>query len=88
MNAADLTLYHFQSCPYCMFVRSEVEQLGLVLAMKDTRLDKSAYAELLQGGGSRTVPCLRIKGDNPDGSDRWMYESRDIVRFLHEQFAG
>ena len=88
ISAEDLTLYHFQSCPYCMYVRDELGKMGLHIAMKDTRLDKNAYAELIQGGGSRTVPCLRIKGKGRDGADQWMYESRDIVQFLQEQFKS
>lgn len=36
--------------------------------------------ELVEQGGKRTVPCLRI--DNNDGSSQWMYESKDIVAYL------
>jgi glutathione S-transferase len=40
---------------------------------------------LIEGGGRRTVPCLRIDGD--DGQRVWMYESADIVAWLEERFA-
>ncbi len=36
-------------------------------------------AELVQGGGKKQVPCLRI--EQADGP-QWMYESNDIIRYL------
>lgn len=37
-------------------------------------------AELIEGGGSGQVPCLRI--ESGDGQVRWMYESDDIIAYL------
>ena len=34
------------------------------------------------GGGSTTVPCLRIRRD---GQEEWMYESLDIIDYLRNK---
>ena len=47
--------------------------------------DREAFVELVGGGGSPTVPCLRIKGSS--GDVRWLYESLDIIAFLKERYA-
>jgi len=40
--------------------------------------------DLRVGGGSTTVPCLRIQSD---GQVRWMYESLDIIEYLREKLV-
>lgn len=75
-----MTLYHFASCPYCLMVRREVQNLNLEIPLKDIRLDGNAFNELMKGGGDSMVPCLLIEREN--GEVEWMYESVDIVRFL------
>ncbi|MCB1874439.1 MAG: glutathione S-transferase N-terminal domain-containing protein [Chromatiales bacterium] len=81
---AQLTLYQFGSCPYCIRVRRAISRLQLNIVCKDTLGDMQAHSELLQGGGSSQVPCLRI--DGPDGDCHWLYESADIVAYLEERF--
>ena len=39
--------------------------------------------ELIEQGGKRTVPCLRIEEHN---EVTWLYESSDIVKYL-ERFV-
>jgi glutathione S-transferase len=41
--------------------------------------------ELLNGGGRKTVPCLRI--EDSSGSVQWMYESGDIIAYLQRKFG-
>lgn len=53
--------------------------------MKNIHRDPGAREELLAGGGRGMVPCLRT--DRPDGTSTWMYESRDIVRHLRDQYT-
>lgn len=81
---ARLTLYHFGSCPYCVRVRRAISRLQLSITLRDTLGDPQARSELIQGGGSTQVPCLRIEGT--DGHAHWMYESADIVAYLEERF--
>lgn len=71
----DIILYHFEACPYCIKVRDYLEQQGIQIPMKDTRLDEAAYQELIQIGGSSQVPCLVIDG-------KALYESDDIIEWF------
>jgi glutaredoxin len=73
------TLYQYDSCPYCALVRRYIADAGLDIPMKDTLRDPQARRELITGGGSPMVPCLRIE---QNGTVRWMYESRDIIAYL------
>ncbi len=75
-----LALYHSQSCPFCAFVRSAIDRLGLDIELREI-FDEPRYRdELIEARGRATVPVLRIT--SPDGVERWMPESRDIVRYL------
>lgn len=78
-----LSLYHFDSCPYCARVRRAVSDLGLEVQLVDIHRDPSAQAELVAATGRPTVPVLHI-----EEGDVWMPESGDIVRFLYERFGN
>ena len=79
-------LFQYDACPFCYRVRRFLKQAGIDIPLRDTLHDPRAYAELLAGGGSGTVPCLRIEG--ADASVRWLYESADIIEYLRHQFAN
>jgi glutaredoxin len=81
----DLALYQFATCPFCIKVRQEMRRLSLTIEQRDARNDARHRDELLQGGGSAQVPCLRIAG--ADGGSRWLYESADIVQYLRDRFG-
>ncbi|EKR72896.1 glutathione S-transferase N-terminal domain-containing protein [Leptospira noguchii] len=74
-----MKLYHFQSCPYCSYVRDEFQKMGLV-PEKDYELIEASRGtpgreKVIQLGGKSQVPFL------VDGDIR-MYESRDIVKYV------
>ncbi len=75
-----LTLYHMPGCPYCVKTRKSIKPLKLKIQLKDTYQNPRYRQELTKGGGKHQVPCLRIAHSN--GKIQWLYESRDIVRFL------
>jgi glutaredoxin len=79
------TLYQYDSCPFCARVRRYLAEAGIDMPMKDTLRDPAARRELVEGGGSSMVPCLRIERD---GAVRWMYESLDIIAYLREHAAA
>lgn len=82
--ARKFTLYHFRTCPYCLTSRRAIDRLNINIALRDIRLDDSAYDELIAGGGRQTVPCLRID----EGEQyTWLYESGDIIRYLQRRFT-
>ena len=75
-----LALYHSRSCPFCALVTSAIDRLGLDVELREI-FDEPRYREqLVEARGRATVPVLRIT--SPDGEERWMPESRDIVRYL------
>ena len=81
---AGLALYEFRACPFCVRVRRVIRRLGLNIETRDARHDPRWRHELREQGGRYQVPCLRIEQE--DGSVRWMYESKDIGRYLEERF--
>ncbi len=78
-----MSLYQFHTCPFCVKVRRQIRRLGLNIELRDARQPDIAK-QLVDGGGKRKVPCLRITSD---GQDQWMYESNDINAFLQEKFG-
>ena len=79
-----LTLYQFATCPFCIKVRRAMARLSLNIEKRDAQFDPRSREELLQGGGQLKVPCLKIT--EADGQARWMYESDDIIGYLHKRF--
>lgn len=84
-QTAKMALYQFQGCPFCIKVRRTMHKLNLPIQTLDVNKNKVAEQELMDGGGRRTVPCLRIEKE--DGSVQWMYESSDIISYLESRFA-
>lgn len=84
MRAEQLVLYHYDNCPYCGRVERTLATLNLHIAKKDILEDPVAMRELLAARGLKTVPVLLINND--DGSQTWIPESSDIVRFLQREF--
>ncbi|MBV1920168.1 MAG: glutathione S-transferase N-terminal domain-containing protein [Pseudomonadales bacterium] len=79
-NVANLSLYHYQSCPYCAVTRKALSQLDIDVVQRDVMQQPKYRSELMTGGGKTQVPCLRIEGE--DGKVSWMYESGDIIKYL------
>ena len=84
-EAKSLALYQFHACPFCIKVRRVLHVLNVPVPLKDAQKDKVAELELVQKGGKRQVPCLRIREE--DGSERWLYESKAIIDYLQTRFG-
>ena len=80
----NLSLYQFQSCPFCVKVRRHIHQLNLPIELRDAKNNAQFRTELAEGGGRIKAPCLRIE---ENGNVQWMYESNDIIAYLQERFA-
>lgn len=80
-----LALYYFDGCPFCGMVRSKIDQLGIDVELRDVMQDSEHRDDLVQARGRATVPVLRIM--SLEGEDRWMPESRDIIRYLQQTYA-
>lgn len=60
-------------------------RLSLTIELRNTQHMTEHRQTLLAQGGSPKVPCLKISND--DGSVKWLYESKDIVHYLQQEFA-
>ncbi|MBU2955938.1 glutaredoxin family protein [Marinobacter sp. F3R08] len=84
-QSAVFLLYHYRACPFCAFTRSALKHIDINVEERDIAKEPAYRKELIQGGGKAQVPCLRI---DSDGDIQWLYESRDIVRFLQRHAAN
>lgn len=82
-QAANMSLYQFYACPFCVRVRREMHRLNLPIQTRDAQNNPQYRQELLAEGGDIQVPCLRI---DEDGKSLWMYESKEIIQYLQESF--
>lgn len=81
-----LSLYAFETCPYCRRVRAAIDDLELAIEIRDTQVDPAHRKALIAATGSATVPVLRIEGE--EGlEDQYLPESADIVAFLYAQYG-
>lgn len=82
--AQDLTLYQFFACPFCTKTRRAIYKLNLPVEKRSASEGSPYREELKQGGGKVKVPCLRIE---KDGQTEWLYDSKEIIRYLENRFA-
>ena len=80
-----LSLYQFNSCPFCIKVRRQIKRQSLNIALLDAQHNQQHRDELLAGGGAIKVPCLKIVSET--GDITWMYESNDIIQYLQDNFS-
>ena len=80
-----MVLYLSKICPFCVSVQRVIRKLNLEIETRDILRSERHREELARGGGFEQVPCLRIVQE--DGSDQWLYESGDIVKFLTTRFG-
>lgn len=80
-----LALYTMAGCPFCWQVIAVIKRLGLQVEMRDVMAQQAQRQELIEARGRATVPVLRIQ--SPDGEDRWMPESRDIIHYLEHTYG-
>ncbi|MBU1689457.1 MAG: glutathione S-transferase N-terminal domain-containing protein [Gammaproteobacteria bacterium] len=85
LQCRGLILYQFRTCPFCIKVRKEIHRLSLNIELRDAQTDQQNREALLQGGGQIKVPCLKITDEQ--GNSQWMYESADIIQYLHGRFT-
>ena len=81
-----LTLYQYKACPFCVKVRRAMKRQSLEIETRDAKRCDIARAELVAGGGSLKVPCLKVKSE--DGQAQWIYESREIIGYLEGRFVA
>ncbi len=80
-----LALYYFDGCPFCNMVSRAIDLLDIDVERRNIMLEPQHRDDLIEARRRATVPVLRIT--SPDGDERWMPESRDIVSYLQKMFA-
>ena len=84
-KTSSLAMYQFYACPFCIITRRTMRRLGLNIELRDAQNDPQWKQELIEQGGKRQVPCLRIS--NEDGKVEWLYESKQIKHYLEQQYG-
>lgn len=82
--AANMSLYQFHACPFCVKTRRTLHKLNVPMDLRDAKNSEADRQALLEQGGKIKVPCLRIE---EDGKTTWMYDSKVIIAYLNERFA-
>ncbi len=85
LQTQGLSLYQFYACPFCIKTRRIIRQLNLNIELRDAQKPGMYRDDLEKMGGRIKVPCLRIQ---QNGEDRWMYESKEIIAYLQQNFGG
>ena len=83
-RAGKMSLYQFKRCPFCVRTRRNIHKLNLPIEYRDASQGSKYRTELETQGGKIKVPCLRI--DSDEGT-QWLYESKDIIAYLHKEFG-
>ena len=83
-DLAHFSLYQLPACPFCVKVRRAMKRNGFNIELRNINQQAIHQDELIEFGGKRKVPCLRIA--SAEGKDTWLYESSDIVNYL-EKYA-
>ncbi len=84
-QTAQMALYHFKTCPFCIKVRREMKRLSLNIELRDAQHDPQHRGDLHTGGGKPQVPCLKMT--DAKGNMQWLYESDAIIRLLQSRFS-
>lgn len=84
-QTANMALYQFNQCPFCVKTRRSIRRLALNIEKRDARNNPKWNQELINAGGKYQVPCLKVTTD--DGAVEWMYEATVINKYLDEKFA-
>lgn len=78
-----LELYDIENCPYCRLVRETLTELDLdVRILPCPRGGTRFRPQAIERGGKAQFPLL-----HDPNTDTWLYESADIIAYLHAQYG-
>ncbi|HEY9856649.1 MAG TPA: glutathione S-transferase N-terminal domain-containing protein [Stenomitos sp.] len=75
-----MTLYQFESCPYCKMVREKLSELRITYINVNVPRDRSQRQEVLQVSGQASVPVL-VDGDTV------LDDEEKILPYLQEKYG-
>ena len=76
-----ITLYQFETCPFCEKVRNVLDAKSIEYEKVNVPADRDdpVRKELLEKSGVGTVPVIKI-------DDKYIGESGDIVAYIEENY--
>jgi glutaredoxin 3 len=79
----NITLFQFETCPYCAKVRAKLDELGLEYERVNVSPNREdpQRKEIAEKSGVGTVPIIKIDG-------KYIGESGDIIEHLEENFKA
>lgn len=77
-----ITLYINPACGFCRTTLEAAQELKVPLTLKDIN-DEGVTDEVVRIGGKKQMPFMV-----DDESDISMYESKDIISYLHRKFGA
>ena len=80
---APITFYELPGCPYCVKVRTTLEELDLEFETVEVPPAHAERTEVEEVSGQTGVPVI----SDPDHGVEGMNESADIVAYLEETYA-
>lgn len=83
-QTANIELYQFFGCPFCIKTRRAIRKLGLNIDTRNAQAPGQYRDELLKEAGKVQVPCLKI---TENGKVSWMFESDEIIAYLQQRFG-
>lgn len=77
----ELILYQFEECPYCVKVRTKLDELKISYQKVNVSYDREdeLRKELLDKSGVASVPVIKI-------GDKYIGESGNIIDYLDKNF--
>ena len=76
-----MTLYQFESCPYCRMVRQKLSDMCLTYVSVCVPQDRSRRDKVIEVSGQASVPVL------VDGSTV-LDDENDIIRYLDQHYRA
>ena len=84
-QTANIELYQFFGCPFCIKTCRAIRRLNLKIMTRDAQDRKGIFrAELLKETGKIQVPCLKITDND---KVEWMFETTEIIAYLEKSFG-
>ncbi|MDQ2049354.1 glutathione S-transferase N-terminal domain-containing protein [Natronolimnohabitans sp. A-GB9] len=80
---ADITMYDLPGCPYCMKVRSKLDELDLEYDVIEVPRSHAERTDVEEVSGQTGVPVITDEANGVEG----MAESDDIVEYLEETYG-
>ena len=76
-----MKLYHRWKCPWCAAARQGIENVGVEVELIEVPYPREERKDVAAVSGQRKVPVL-VDGETV------VVDSRQIVRYLYEQYGG